>query len=99
MKTRGISISISLTSILRMIKFDIKKICLLTIDIEVASEEGFLLIQDEEMLTISIQDYTTKTVNTWVGNHIPHRRMSPSLLPEERDIIFIDWWMNDYLML
>jgi hypothetical protein len=43
------------------IKFDIKKMKLVTIDIEVASEEGFPDPEhcSEEMLTISIQDYAT----------------------------------------
>lgn len=44
------------------IKFDISKIKLVTIDIEVASENGFpdTLSASEEILTISIQDYTNK---------------------------------------
>ena len=50
-----------------VIKFDISKIKLITIDIEVASEIGFPDVQStqEEVLTISIQDYTTKKVVTW----------------------------------
>ena len=49
------------------IKFDISKIKLVTIDIEVASENGFpdTLSASEEILTISIQDYTTKNIITW----------------------------------
>ena len=49
------------------IKFDIKKINLVTIDIEVKSEQGFPDPEScsEELLTISIQDYATKEINTW----------------------------------
>ena len=49
------------------IKFDISKIKLVTIDIEVASENGFpdTTSASEEILTISIQDYTTKNIITW----------------------------------
>jgi len=49
------------------IKFDIKKINLVTIDIEVKSEEGFPDPDScsEELLTISIQDYATKQIKTW----------------------------------
>lgn len=44
------------------IKFDINKIRLVTIDIEVASEGGFPNVFDcaEELLAITIQNYTTK---------------------------------------
>ena len=49
------------------IKFDLSKIKLVTIDIEVASENGFpdTTSASEEILTISIQDYTTKNIITW----------------------------------
>ena len=49
------------------IKFDIKKINLVTIDIEVQAESGFPDPEScsEEMLTISMQDYSTKKITTW----------------------------------
>ena len=49
------------------IRFDISKIKLITIDIEVASEQGFPDVESvqEEVLTISIQDYSTKKIITW----------------------------------
>ena len=49
------------------IKFDINKIRLITIDIEVGSENGFPDVKScqEELLTISIQDYSTKKIITW----------------------------------
>jgi DNA polymerase elongation subunit (family B) len=52
------------------IKFDINKVGLVTMDIEVQSEEGFPSPDScsEEMLSISIQDYATKEITTW-GRH------------------------------
>jgi len=49
------------------IKFDISKISLVTMDIEVQAEEGFPDPEScsEEMLTISIQDNSTKEIITW----------------------------------
>ena len=49
------------------IKFDITKIKLVTLDIEVAAEEGFPDTEScsEEILTITIQDYATKEIITW----------------------------------
>jgi DNA polymerase elongation subunit (family B) len=49
------------------IKFDITKIKLTTLDIEVASENGFPDTESasEEILTITIQDYATKKIITW----------------------------------
>ena len=49
------------------VKFDIKHINLVTMDIEVKSEQGFPDPEacSEEMLTISIQDYSTKKITTW----------------------------------
>lgn len=46
------------------IKFDIKKIRLVTIDIEVASEGGFPNVFDcaEELLVITLQNYATKQI-------------------------------------
>jgi DNA polymerase elongation subunit (family B) len=46
------------------IKFDIKKIRLVTIDIEVASEGGFPNVFDcaEELLAITLQNYATKQI-------------------------------------
>ena len=49
------------------VKFDIDKIKLVTLDIEVKSEYGFPDVESaaEEILLISIQDYTTKQIITW----------------------------------
>ncbi len=49
------------------IQFDIKKIRLVTIDIEVAAESGFPDVENvaEDLLLISLQDYATKKVTTF----------------------------------
>ena len=49
------------------IKFDISKVKLLTLDIEVASENGFPDVESasEEVLLITVQDYSTKELVTW----------------------------------
>ena len=49
------------------VKFDIKHINLVTMDIEVQAEQGFPDPDScsEEMLTISLQDYSTKKITTW----------------------------------
>ena len=49
------------------IKFDISKIKLITIDIETTSEYGFPDPKtcEEEILLITIQDYSTKEIITW----------------------------------
>ena len=49
------------------IKFDISKIKLFSLDIEVKSENGFPDVESaaEEILLITIQDYTTKKIITW----------------------------------
>ena len=49
------------------IKFDTNKIKISTIDIEVASENGFPDVESaaEEVLLITVQDYATKRILTW----------------------------------
>ena len=49
------------------VKFDISKIKLVTLDIETTSEQGFPDDEScsEEILAITIQDYTTKQIVTW----------------------------------
>jgi DNA polymerase elongation subunit (family B) len=81
------------------LKFDISKIKVTTIDIEVASENGFPDVESaaEEVLLISIQDYNTKQINTWgLGkfnnqqNNVNYRSFT-----NEYDLLnaFIHWWM------
>ena len=83
------------------IKFDISKIKLITIDIEVASENGFPDVAScqEELLTISIQDYSTKNIITWgvkpFLNNNPH--VEYVRCASEYDLLdkFIFYWENN----
>jgi DNA polymerase elongation subunit (family B) len=83
------------------IKFDISKIRLVTIDIETKSENGFPNVEtaDQELLLITIQDYTTKAIITWgVGpfknNHpkVEYRQFSNehAMLSD-----FSQWWEDN----
>ena len=83
------------------IKFDIGKIMLSTIDIEVASENGFPDVESaaEEVLLITLQDYATKEIITWgqgpfklkQGNHY-YKQFN-----NEEDLLhdFISWWIDN----
>ena len=81
------------------IKFDISKIKVVTLDIEVASENGFPDVESsaEEVLLITIQDYATKKIRTWglgpfnnTQKNVEYRQFST-----EYDLLtdFINWWM------
>ena len=80
------------------IKFDISKIQLITIDIEVASENGFPDVQncEEELLTISIQDYNTKNIITWGVKPFSNTQKNVNyiLCKNETDLIdkFLFYW-------
>jgi DNA polymerase elongation subunit (family B) len=80
------------------IKFDISKINLITIDIEVKSEEGFPDPDScsEEMLTISVQDYTTKRITTWGRKAYTPSQNNVTYYHYENEIdmlnSFIAWW-------
>jgi len=83
------------------IKFDISKIKLVTIDIEVASENGFPDTESasEEILTITLQDYSTKSIITWgikpfivkQNNHKYIQCNTEYTLLSQ----FIEWWSNN----
>ena len=81
------------------IKFDISKIKLVTLDIEVASEAGFPDVEScsEEILSISIQDYTTKEIITWGVKPFKHNRkdLTYHYCPSEYELLnhFINYWM------
>jgi DNA polymerase elongation subunit (family B) len=83
------------------IKFDISKIKLVTLDIEVASEQGFPDVEScvEEILAISIQDYTTKQITTWGSKPFQNNRKDVTYhhCPTEYDLLtsFINYWMQD----
>ena len=83
------------------IKFDISKIKLVTLDIEVASEEGFPDVEScsEEILAITIQDYTTKEIITWGVKPFNNKKQNVTYhyCPSEYELLnhFINYWMVD----
>ena len=83
------------------IKFDISKIKLVTLDIEVASEQGFPDVEScvEEILAISIQDYTTKKIITWGVKPFNNVRKDVTyhLCVSEHALLnsFINYWMQN----
>jgi len=80
------------------IKFDINKIKLSTIDIEVASENGFPDVESaaEEVLLITIQDYATKQIRTWGKGPFNNKQQNVIYrgFNTEYDLLmdFINWW-------
>ncbi len=83
------------------VKFDISKIKLVTLDIETTSEQGFPDIQtcQEELLTISIQDYTTKRIITWGVKPFNNTKKHVSYIEcvDEFDLLnkFITYWEQE----
>jgi DNA polymerase elongation subunit (family B) len=81
------------------LKFDINKIKVTTIDIEVASENGFPDVESaaEEVLLISIQDYNTKQIRTWGFGKFNNQQKNVNYrsFSNEYDLLndFINWWM------
>ena len=81
------------------VKFDIEKIKLVTLDIEVKSENGFPDVESaaEEILLISIQDYTTKQICTWGLGEFNNKQKNViyKSFRTEYDLLnaFINWWM------
>jgi len=82
------------------IKFDISKIQLVTLDIETTSEQGFpdVLYCIEEVLCITLQDYSTKQIITWgVGSYkIKQDNHNYIACKDEFELLnkFIEWWMQ-----
>jgi len=83
------------------IEFDISKIKLVTIDIETKSENGFPDVESasEEVLLITIQDYTTKEIITWgtgpfnnIHDNVDYRQCN-----DEHHLLssFIQWWIEN----
>jgi len=81
------------------LKFDINKVKVTTLDIEVASENGFPDVESaaEEVLLITIQDYSSKQIRTWGMG--PFKNQQKNVIyrsfDNERDLLmdFINWWM------
>ena len=81
------------------VKFDISKIKLTTLDIEVKSENGFPDVESaaEEILLISIQDYNTKQIRTWGQGSFNNKQDNViyKSFDSEYELLnaFINWWM------
>jgi DNA polymerase elongation subunit (family B) len=81
------------------VKFDISKIKVSTLDIEVASENGFPDVESaaEEVLLITIQDYSSKQIRTWGSGPFQNKQKNVIYrsFTNERDLLmdFINWWM------
>ena len=85
------------------IKFDLNKIKLFTIDIEVAAESGFPDVFNvaEELLLITVQDYNTKFITTFGSRPYqtnPNRKNYRYVdCHSEEGLIttFMDWWARN----
>jgi len=80
------------------IKFDISKIKLVTIDIEVAAESGFPDVFNcaEELLAITLQDYTTKKIVCFASRPFNNTRNDVRYVQctDEYNLIdrFLEYW-------
>ena len=83
------------------IKFDISQIKLVTLDIETTSEYGFPDVEScqEEILAITIQNYTTKEIVTWGRRAFANKQKNVTYhhCPTEHELLshFINYWMTD----
>ena len=83
------------------IKFDINQIKLVTLDIETTAERGFPDVESasEEILAITIQDYTTKEIVTWGQKEFINKQNNVTYhhCPTEQELLsyFINYWMLD----
>ena len=83
------------------IKFDISQIKLVTLDIETTAERGFPDVESasEEILAITIQDYTTKQITTWGVKPFANKQKNVTYhyCPSEHELLshFINYWMQD----
>jgi len=81
------------------IKFDTSKIKIATLDIEVASENGFPDVESaaEEVLLITVQDYATKQIRTWGRGPFNNKQKNVIYkgFRTEYELLndFINWWM------
>ena len=83
------------------VKFDISKIKLITLDIETTAEKGFPDVESasEEILAITIQDYTTKQIITWGVKPFINKQKNVTYryCSTEHQLLsdFINYWMED----
>ena len=81
------------------IKFDINQIKLVTLDIETTAENGFPDVESaiEEILAITIQDYTTKEIITWGVRPFVNKQKNVTYhhCHTEHELLshFINYWM------
>jgi len=84
------------------VKFDIKNINIITIDIEVASEGGFPTVQDccEELLAITIQNASTKEIITWGCKPFTTKQKNSEYIQctDEANLLsrFLYYWENNF---
>ena len=83
------------------IKFDISKIKLITLDIETTSENGFPDPKEciEEILLITIQDYSTKQIITWGVNPFLNKQDNVKYIQCDSEYqllnMFLDYWIGN----
>ena len=83
------------------IKFDISQIKLVTLDIETTAEHGFPDVESaqEQILAITIQDYTTKDIITWGVKPFINKQKNVTYhhCVDEQSLLnsFINHWMQD----
>ena len=84
------------------IKFDINQINLITLDIEVACENGFPNVRDhnEEILCITVKEFNTRKITVWGVNPFQNTRKDVNymLCRDETHLLraFIAYWSNNY---
>ena len=84
------------------IKFDVSKVRIFTIDIEVASENGFPTTDAvaEEILAITIQNYATKQIVTWGQGAFVNKKDNVSYINCSSEVhllrSFLAFWTKNY---
>jgi DNA polymerase elongation subunit (family B) len=83
------------------IEFDINKIKLVTIDIETTAYAGVdVQSANEEILLITLQDYSTKQTYTWGSRQFSEKVENNTYFEcaDEKDLLsrFLEFWENDY---
>ena len=84
------------------IKFDVSKVRIFTIDIEVASENGFPTTDAvaEEILAITIQNYATKQIVSWGQGAFVNKKDNVSYINCNSEVhllrSFLAFWTKNY---